>query len=301
MNTKLIKGILALTCTCGGLVLSFRGHPISEAVKNAKPVAANSQELVISDPEKPADYGIGTYKVEGVLAKGAKVAISLDDKEVQNLTANTEDGNYDIEVEVSEPGKHVLVAQFKDSTGKQVSKKLEFTASNKKFGGEKTVEELSANNAESASSNGNNVPVPDKPIGELKVDTNSQDDSNSTDPNSPANRKAGGVHDEVIKPNHEEKPVHKEPTKPTVAKVAFVLSSHTNFNVVPHGIIKIGGKGKAGDKVMLLVDGKPSMRGTIKADGRWTFPVKVARPGFRRITAQNLTSREAKSVKLKIK
>lgn len=314
MNKKLIKGVLALCCTTSGLALSFRGHPVdSEVVKNAKPVAANSTELVISDPAKPADYGIGNYKVEGVLAKGTKVTISLDGKDFQEVTANTEDGQYDVEVDVKESGKHVFYAQYKNAEGKEVKLRKDFIASDKKFGGDRTAKELTANNAEPALDKGNNEPVLDKIVVTPKVEKTPPEDANSEDPNSSVNRKAGGVHDENIHPTNppKAKPAEKtkptdttkshEPTKSHEAKVLFVLSSHTNFNVVPHGIIRIGGKGKPGDKVMLLVDNKPSMRGTIKPDGKWTFPVKVAKPGFRRITAQNLTSREAKSIKLKIK
>jgi len=80
----------------------------------------------------------------------------------------------------------------------------------------------------------------------------------------------------------------------------FVISSHTNFNVIPHGVIKFGGKGKPGDKVMVFVDGKPSMKGTIKKDGRWTFDVKIAQAGFRTLAAQNLITKEKYAVKLKI-
>jgi hypothetical protein len=96
--------------------------------------------------------------------------------------------------------------------------------------------------------------------------------------------------------------------KPAGKKVApkkpaskFVISSHSNFNVVPHGVVKVGGKGTPGDKIMLLVDGKPSMRGTVKPNGRWSFPVKVSNAGFRKITAQNLKTRQQVWVKLKIK
>jgi hypothetical protein len=299
MNTGLVKGVLALCCGVSAVALSFKGpSAVAEKVKSARPVAGDSKELVISDPATKADYGIGKYKVEGVLAKGTKVEIFLDDKEVQTLEANTEDGQYDAEVDVKEAGKHVLLAQFKDKKGKDETVKLEFTASDKKFGSENVGENTSVPDVnkekpvEKVASN--NSPKDPEP-----ANVNATEDSNA-DPNSPSNRRAGGVNNKLLKPNV--KPT--EPKKPPVkaaAKATFVISSHTNFNVVPHGIIKIGGKGTPGDKVMLLVDNKPSMRGTVKPDGRWTFPVKVAKPGFRKITAQDLTSREAKVVKLKIK
>ncbi len=293
MNTGMIKGVLALCCGVSAIALSFRGpSAVAEKVKSARSVSANSKELVISDPATKAEYGIGTYKVEGVLAKGTKVEIFLDEKQIQSLEANSEDGQYDAEVEVKEPGKHVLLAQYKDSNGKDASMKLEFTASDKKFGGENVAENPSVLDVNM------DKPVTNEPANNSPKDPEPGD--SSSDPNSPSNRKAGGVNDKIL--NHEGKPTEsKVPPVKAAAKPIFVISSHTNFNVVPHGIIKIGGKGNPGDKVMLLVDNKPSMRGTVKPDGRWTFPVKVAKPGFRKITAQDLTSREAKVVKLKIK
>ena len=51
---------------------------------------------------------------------------------------------------------------------------------------------------------------------------------------------------------------------------------------------------------MVFVDGKPSMKGTIKKDGRWTFDVKIAQAGFRTLAAQNLITKEKYAVKLKI-
>ncbi|MEI8283003.1 MAG: hypothetical protein WCG75_11395, partial [Armatimonadota bacterium] len=239
MNTGMIKGALALFCGVSAIALSFRGpSAVAEKVKLARTVSANSKELLISDPATKAEYGIGTYKVEGVLAKGTKVEIFLDEKQIQSLEANSEDGQYDVEVEVKEPGKHVLLAQYKDSKGKDETVKLEFTASDKKFGGENVAENTPASDV-----NKDN-PDTNEPANNSQKDP--EPDDSSADPNSPSNRKAGGVNDKIL--NHEEKP--KESKKPPVkaaAKTTFVISSHTNFNVVPHGIIKIGGKGNPGD------------------------------------------------------
>ena len=291
MNTKLIKGVAAIVCSLGAIAWSFQGKPsIVEAVKRAKSVPVGSKELVITSPDKPAEYGIGTYKVEGIVAKGTSVKISLDDKTFPELKANIEDGQYDLEVEVREAGKHVLLAEFKDEKGKEIVRKKEFQASDKKFGPPEAVEVASNNDSEPKNSNVS----PDV--------TKMTEPADPSDPNSPTNRRAGGVNDDKISANANNAPEPaKVPTKTSEPKVLFAISSHTNFNVVPHGIIQIGGKGHPGDKVMLLVDNKPSMRGTIKPDGRWTFPVKVAKAGFRRITAQDLRSRESKSIKLKIK
>ncbi|HLO99840.1 MAG TPA: hypothetical protein VK171_14695, partial [Fimbriimonas sp.] len=81
--------------------------------------------------------------------------------------------------------------------------------------------------------------------------------------------------------------------------VPFGISSHSNFNSVPHGWAKFKGNGKPGDRVILLMDGKPVVRGMVKANGRWFLPVKVSKPGVRKVTVQNLRTREAKTIKLK--
>ena len=303
MNIKVIKGVAALFCTVGAVAWSFQSGPkVSEAAKNATSVAAGSKVLVITAPESPDEYGIGTYQVEGIVTKGAKVKVVLDDKEIGTVTANTEDGQYDIDVEVSESGKHVLLAEYKDAKGKDVLKKLEFTASKNKFG-ESTTEEVPGTNEEEP------VEAPDKHVPDKAVKTEEEPEStllpddvevSEDDPNSDSNRVAAGVHD----PKPKAKVAVKPPTNakaPVASKGKFVISSHTNFNVVKSGVIQIGGKGQPGDKIMLLIDNKPSMRGTIKSNGRWQFPVKIAKPGFRKITAQDLKSREAKTIKLKIK
>ena len=316
MKTTLIKVIAAIGCTATALGLSLNGPSETvEGAKNAKPVTGSSQVMVISNPENPEDYGIGTYRVEGILSKNTKVKILLDNKVVKDLTTNSEDGQYDLDVKVEEAGKHELLLAYKDSKGKDTFRKLEFSASKMRIRTSDPVEPDEANE---------DVPVEDSettnplkhdedPVEDTETKTGDpksllpDDDSlHSSDPNSSENRKASGVHDTKLKP------VPAKP-KPSVAKPKsapgrmlptkglFLLSSHTNFNVVPRGIINIGGKGNPGDKIMLLVDNKPSMKGTIKPNGRWSFPVKIANPGFRKITAQDLRSREAKTIKLKIK
>ena len=309
MNTKLIKGAAALLCTCSALAMSFKGgHSEQDADKKATTVAADSKELVITFPEKSSDYGVGTYKVEGVLAKGKKVKIMLDDKEVKALTTNSEDGQYDIEVKVAEAGKHVLLAEFEDAKGREVLRKLEFRSSHNQISDAAPAASESKNEEVA-------VKTPDEPVKKAVDKTPNPEDKteeassssllpdpveiSSSDPNSSSNRKAAGAHDDKLKPK--EPATIKKPAKVANANITFAISSHTNFNVVSHGIIQVGGKGKPGDKVILLIDNKPSMKGTIKPDGRWKFPVKIAKAGCRKITAQDLTSRQARFVKLKIK
>ena len=317
MKTTLIKVIAAIGCTATALGLSLNGPSGTvEGAKDAKPVTGSSQVMVISNPENPDDYGIGTYRVEGILAKNTKVKILLDNKVVKDLTTNSEDGQYDLDVKVEEAGKHELLLAYKDSKGKDTFRKLEFSASKMRIRSSDPVEPDDTNEDVPVddSTTSNPLKHDDDPVKDDETETvdpksllPDDDSSNSSDPNSSENRKASGVNDGKLK-----KPVPAKP-KPSVAKPKpapgrtlptkglFVLSSHTNYNVVPNGIINIGGKGNPGDKIMLLVDNKPSMKGTIKPNGRWSFPVKISNPGFRKITAQDLRSREAKTIKLKIK
>jgi hypothetical protein len=307
MTTRLIKIIAAATCATSALGISLTAKPSpTEALKKVPAVASNSKALVISNPEAADDYGIGTYRIEGILGKNTKIKVQLDDQPAKDLVTNSADGQYDLDVEVKESGKHVLLLTYKDSKGTETAQKLEFRASNKKLD-DKGSNEPESNNEEpivatnetkTTNPEANNAPEPKHEVKSPSTLVPDETES-SDDPNSAANRKASGVHDTNIKTKAE--PTKPKPAATAVKKAAFVLSSHTNFNVVPHGIIKIGGKGNPGDKIMLLVDNKPSMRGTVKPDGKWTFPVKIAKPGFRKITAQDLKSREAKTIKLKIK
>jgi hypothetical protein len=308
MNTMLIKGVAALLCAGSAIAMSFKSQSAnSETLKVATNVAANSKELVICAPEKSSDYGIGIYRVEGILGKGKKVTISLDDKEVKTLTSNSEDGQYDVDVEVDSAGKHVILAQYEDAKGNLVPLKKEFQASNKKMGGAK-VDEPETKNEETAARPGIETvrkleEKSDEPISSSLL----PDDViiSSSDPNSSLNRKAAGAHDDKIQPKLPAgagKSVSANTaSKASNGKAMFTISSHTNFNIVNHGIIQVGGKGHSGDKVLLLIDNKPSMRGTIKPNGRWKFPVKISKAGFRQITAQDLTNRQASVIKLKIK
>ena len=182
----------------------------------------------------------------------------------------------------------------------ELTKSVQRVASNKRPGLQKPEDKASATNEKPNVSG--SLPTTDSNDRHKNGNSSNavaETPETSNDPNSLPNRKAAGAHDDKLMPKPIDKP--KPPIEPAPSRVLFAISSHTNFNVVPHGIIQVGGKGHPGDKVMLLIDNKPSMRGTVKPDGRWKFPIKIAKPGCRRITAQDLRSRESKSVKLRIK
>jgi hypothetical protein len=134
-----------------------------------------------------------------------------------------------------------------------------------------------------------------KPLDDESHDAADDQADNDADSHSDTHsEKAPEGHDDSNEPTLDDEGTETEHAK-------FVVSSHTNFNVVPHGVIKFGGKGKPGDKVMVSVDGKPSMKGTIKPNGRWTFDIKIKSAGGRTLKADNLSSKESKVIKLKIK
>lgn len=322
MKKKAIKAIAGACCIVGALGMSFQGStPATEAEKNATTASKSEKDLLITVPESESEYGIGTYRVEGIVPKGAEVTFYVDRKEFKTLKANSEDGSYDVEFNVKDAGKHLVMVEFKDAKGAKAIRKLEFEASDEKMSKEATAskhgekgnkkEEKHEETAEPTNllpeNHGEDVMIP----GEGHAEDTKPVDSNAGDPNDNAHRVANGEKDKHAgagKPKTNVKPavkpdVHKTDahgTKPVAKKAAFMVSSHTNFNVVPHGMLQFGGKGTPGNKIMILVDGKPSMRGTVKPDGRWKFPIKISAPGFRKITAQNLSTREAKTVKLKI-
>ena len=98
------------------------------------------------------------------------------------------------------------------------------------------------------------------------------------------------------------KDAHHEAIPPKNAKpLPFVISSHTNQNIVPHGIIKLGGKGKVGDKVLVYVDNVLKMKSTIKPNGRWSAPVKINKPGKRKFKVAVVGKGIAKIIYLRIK
>lgn len=314
MTSKALKGIGGVVLIVGALVTSM-GAGSPEAPKNGKKpsgkVASKTEKILITHPSKPENYGPGTYVFEGQVGKGKRVSVTLDDGEPVKMKTDA-DGAYRYEAKIKEPGSHALEVRIEgekgsDSETERLAFEVEKGAAPEKVAvktddvkhsakpTKKSDDELPTNllpeddqsDVKYPSDPGlgtDNVPVKDNVIAE---DLKKKD----------AAKKPTSKHDAHAKPTKPTKP-SSAPKKPGVK---FVISSHSNFNVVPHGVIQIGGKGKPGDKVMLLVDGKPSMKGTIKPDGRWKFPVKVASAGFRKITAQNLKTREQSTVKLKIK
>lgn len=341
MNIKLVKGIAAFVCIGSALAMTYQPNPkAAEATKTAT-ASKEGKDLLITNPEKESEYGIGTYKVEGLVSKGTEVTLFLDRKELKTFTTNTEDGSYLEDIEIKEPGDHVLVAQYKDAKGEKVLRKLEFKAKDKEnpTGVEKN-KDLVAENADAGNKDDAEATnlLPEDTGDDVAIVEDPNDPNNSAHraengakpvkdlakpkATTPAGKKPTAKPPVAKKPAAKPAAAKKPTAKPSVAKksaaakkpmvtkkplgkkpasYAFAISSHTNFNVVPHGVLQIGGKGKPGDKVMLYVDNKLSMKGTVKPNGRWKFPVKIAAAGFRQVKAQNVRTKEVKAIKLKIK
>ncbi|MEI7577872.1 MAG: hypothetical protein WCK51_13340 [Armatimonadota bacterium] len=316
-QTKLAAGLVLL----GGALAFGMGPspatPVATKVKKGAKTADTVGLLAITHPSDEKHYGEGTYVFEGQIGKGKKVEVRLDERDPVQMSADS-DGAYRFEAKKVKEGAHSIEVIVKDagkSDSKPETQSLEFTVSkdapkeivahSSPKGSAKVSPKVAKNDAH-------------KDSDELPIDLLPEDDG--SDVVYPGSSDLGtddvAKKDKVVaeeakgkpaaKPHEKpkalggKKPAPKKPA-PTKPVSKFAISSHSNFNVVPHGVIKIGGKGTPGDKVMLLVDGKPSMRGTVKADGRWSFPVKVAKPGFRKITAQNLKTRQQAWIKLKIK
>jgi len=312
-QTKLTAGLVLL-----GAALAFGMGPapaapvVTKTKKGAK-TADTVGLLAITHPSDEKHYGEGTYVFEGQIGKGKKVEVRLDDRDPVQMSSDS-DGAYRFEAQKVKEGSHNIEVIVKDA-GKNDSKpetrNLEFTVS------KGASKEIVAHSSPKDSAK-HSPKVAKKDADELPTDLLPEDDGSDVvypgggDLGTDDVAKKDKVAAEEAKAKPAAKPHEKPkavagkkpaPKKPAASKTAkkFAISSHSNFNVVPHGVIKIGGKGTPGDKVMLLVDGKPSMRGTVKPDGRWSFPVKVAKAGFRKITAQNLKTRQQAWIKLKIK
>lgn len=316
MKMKLIKGVVAVLSLSTAVAMTYQSNPkAANAEANAKSDQSKN-DLLITSPSKASEYGVGSYRVEGLVPKGSNVTLYLDRKELKTLEANKGDGSFLEDIDVKEAGNHTLVAEYKDAKGERVLRKLEFKSSSEKNPApEKGPDLVAEKNPDETPDVDSNKPldsdddvkypdapeksaeVPVKPAKEVAPKPAAKVMEDPKDPNAEVHRKANGVKD--AKPEAK-KPATKVAAKPA-GKLPFAISSYANFNVVPHGVLQIGGKGKPGDKVVLLVDNKPSMKGTIKPNGRWKFPVKIATAGFRTITAKNLTTKEVKTIKLKIK
>lgn len=328
MNLRSIQMVAAAFMLVG--VFGFSAHEsVGTLAGNAAKTRLKVKELQITFPSDPDSYGVGTYTIEGFVAKKQKVNLLLDGKVVDSMTANVSDGTYFSEIAIEDAGNHKFTLE-EAGEGKKVIAELQFNANKERVteSSSKPKAAIMDEASKEATDSGDYEPIgllPDD-TGDDVVYKNSENDAivDKVDPNAPAKShdtkpgvdpnkkptvaKAGVAKAKApVKPNAKKPMVdaHGKPIKKPVAKkpgkVPFGISSHANFNVVPHGLVKFGGKGKPGDRIMLLIDGKPAVRGSVKANGRWQIPVKVSKPGFRKITVQNLKTREAKTIKLKIK
>ena len=328
MNAKSIKVIAGVALI--GSAFAFSGGSVSSKVEPVKAKSgAKTPEtvglLAMTHPTDEKHYKEGTYVFEGQIGRGKKVEVLFDDRDPVRMDADS-DGAYRFEAPKVKAGDHkieVKVTDAKNKGAKPESEVLEFevkAGAQKSSSGKEIITKAPAKDEHPTAkvsddelptdllpeddgsdvvySKGSDLGVDDV----AKKDTVVEDEAHGK-PAKPTATKGGATAKPAGKPV---KPAGK-PVKPVGKPVAknpagkFVISSHSNFNVVPHGIIKVGGKGNPGEKIMLLVDGKPSMRGTVKPNGRWSFPVKVSKAGFRKITAQNLKTRQLVWVKLKIK
>ena len=324
MNAKSIKVIAGVALI--GSAFAFSGGPGSSKVEPVKAKSgAKTPEtvglLAMTHPTDEKHYNEGTYVFEGQIGKGKKVEVLFDDRDPVRMDADS-DGAYRYEAQKVKTGDHKIEVKVTDAKDKGVKPESEVLEFEVKAGAQKSTSGKEIITKAPAKDKPRTAKVSDD---ELPTDLLPEDDgsdvvySKGTDlgadnvakkdtvvedeahgkPTKPTATKGGAAAKPAGKPV---KPAGK-PVKPVAKKPAgkFVISSHSNFNIVPHGIIKVGGKGNPGEKIMLLVDGKPSMRGTVKPNGRWSFQVKVSKPGFRKITAQNLKTRQLAWVKLKIK
>ncbi|MBS1700981.1 MAG: hypothetical protein JST12_04915 [Armatimonadetes bacterium] len=319
-KTKVIKGVVAGLSLVGALGLTYKSTP-APAANAAK--GHKGEEILITSPEKTTDYGLGTYRVEGFVPKGAEISVYLDRKQMDSFKANTEDGSYVYDFKIDKSGDHMVAIQYQGADGKGVMRKLDFSASDMKniirdAGGEAEKAKPEPKVSEHDQQKEEETPkkINDDALNMLPEDNGGDVvyPEDPSDPNSAEHRKENGVKDDkkapaktdVKKPAPAKKAAPAK--KPTVAKkpaaavknAPFAISSHSNFNVIKHGLVKIGGKGRPGDKVVVLVDNKPAMKGTIKPNGRWSFPVKISTPGYRVVTAQNLSNKQSKTIKLKV-
>jgi hypothetical protein len=292
-SNRNIKLVAALTALAAALLLTMGAGPQDPAdvASKAKKVSADSKEIVITNPSDESEYGLGEYVVEGVVTPESKVQVVVDGKSAKEVIASKE-GDYSATIEIKKPGEHQIALAYKGKDGQPVNVKLPFKAKDKKMAGDVDGSEKEGDKPEP-----NNPKYPDN----LMPD-DTQDDvvytSDKENPDADAEAKP------VPNPMVDSKPPAKKPSggKPAgPVKTAFGISTHSNFNVIPRGAFTIGGKGTPGDKIMLLIDGKPSMKGTVKPNGRWAFPVKVNKPGGRTFFAQNLKTRKIAKVRLKIK
>lgn len=284
--SKKIKGLLCLTYLGGAFAIASMGmEDTEEVVKKAEKIKVGSTKIVMIDPADPEFFGIGDYKIGGVAEPNSKLSVFLDKQPPIEVTAD-KTGEYIAELKIKEVGKHVIAVKLKEKGGKEQTFKYEFK--NAKF-----------NNGSKDADVSEAIKKPAEKQGAEDAPSNLLPNSDDSDVKYAGD--SGASEAKANKPVAKPKPTPKPTAKPAIKGVPFVISSHSNFNTVKPGIINVGGKGNTGDKIMLLVDGKPSMKGTIKPNGRWTFPVKVNSAGKRVFTAQNLKTKKIAKVILFIK
>ncbi len=309
-SSKQIKLIAGVALLGGAFALGMGPAPEAPKLAKVKKGPKTPETVGLVDMTYPTDeknFGEGTYVFEGQIGKHKKVQVLFDDRDPVTMDADS-DGAYRYEAQKVKAGEHKIVVKVSDTKDKNAKPETEELGFKVSKAPQKEVV------AKADPKSGAKVAKADDD--ELPANLLPNDDGSDVAYTKSSDLGADDVakKDSVVEKEAHSAPEPKNPaptkahtTKHSDIKVApkpagkFVISSHTNFNVVPHGVIKVGGKGNPGDKIMLLVDGKPSMRGTVKADGRWNFPVKVSMAGFRKITAQNLKSRQIATVKLKIK
>ena len=305
-KVRKLKLFLGLGLVIVGTALSGMINQEGTAVTN-QAVEAKKDELVITEPASTKEYVEGTYRIEGVVTANSNIKIFLDNHPVGKTQSDGE-GLYVFDVPVEGTGKHVIAVQYKNSKEKLIAKKLEFkTIVSKETGTVATKDELLSKNQGKEATN-EELPeglLPEDSQDDVKYPIASEPDTNEEKKPQPKKAMSSPVKTKVKAPAKTTvKPVKKvgakKPTRPIkVAK--FGISSHANFNVIPKGVITLGGRGKPGDKILVLVDGKAAMRGTIKPNGRWAFPINVKTPGGRVVKALNLSNGQNAVVKLKIK
>jgi hypothetical protein len=293
-NPRNLKAFFGIAFVAAALFMSMSGAADpADVVAKATKIQEGSNEIIITNPIDESQYGIGEYVVEGNITPESKAQLVVDGKVSVPITTNKE-GDYSTKIEIKKSGLHTIALKYPVKDGKDKNVKWSFEASNKKMAGD--VVDSDAKKPEPKESVKTKMPenyLPDDDQSDVRYPAGSED-ADKTEPNPVAVVDAKPK----VKPNVAKTPV----AKPGIGKkIPFAISSHSNFNLVKVGVVKVGGKGTPGDKIMLLIDGKPSMKGTVKPDGRWMFPIKVSKPGGRVITAQNLKTRQLAKVKLKFK
>jgi hypothetical protein len=295
---RLAKGGLAALLLVGGIFgIGKAFTPSPEDIKKA--ANAKKETLSIVSPPDKSLYGLGKYTFEGVVPKEASVQGYIDHKAIGAVEAD-KDGNFQFEVPVTKPGKHTFVISYKGKDHKNILVKHEFKAGKgKNPAADKAVKVASSKpKSKKGYKDGPNGFLPEDDQSNVAYIPKNEPQKITPPPVKKKGTPSYHPADEVV--TNEPMPTLAG-AKKAAGKVGFVVSSHSNFNAVPTGVINFGGKGTPGHKVTVFIDGKPSMKGTIKPDGRWTFPISINTPGGRKLTAKDTTSGKTSTIKLNIK